>query len=52
MRNIYFFETKAEAKVKLQEMKKKGNKVEIFKESTPYKTAEGKLLYYSVVWTF
>ena len=52
MRNIYFFETKKEAMVKVKEMKAKGNKVAMFKESTPYKADDGRLLYYSVVWTF
>ena len=52
MRNIYFFETREEAKAKAKEMKKKGNRVVMSKESTPYKADDGRLLYYSVMWIF
>ena len=52
MRNIYFFETREEAKAKVKEMKKKGNRVVMSKESTPYKADDGRLFYYSVMWIF
>lgn len=52
MRNIYFFETREEARAFLKQMKEKGNRVSLSKESRPYKTDEGKLLYYSITWTF
>ena len=52
MRNIYFFETREEAKEKVKEMKKKGNRVVMSKESVPFETDDGKLLYYSVTWIF
>lgn len=52
MRNIYFYETREEAKAKVKEMKKKGNRVVMSKESTPYKADDGRLLYYSVMWIF
>ena len=52
MRNIYFYETREEAKAKAKEMKKKGNRVIITKESKPYKADDGRLFYYSVTWIF
>ena len=52
MRNIYFFETREEAKEKVKEMKKKGSRVIMSKESTPYKADDGRLFYYSVMWIF
>ena len=52
MRNIYFFETREEAKAKAKELKKKGNSVVMSKESTPYKADDGRLFYYSVMWIF
>ena len=52
MRNIYFFETREEAKAKVKEMKKRGNSVVMSKESTPYKADDGRLFYYSVMWVF
>ena len=52
MRNIYFYETREEAKAKAKELKKKGNRVVMSKESTPYKADDGRLLYYSVMWIF
>ena len=52
MRNIYFFETREEAKVKAKELKKKGNRVIMDKEATPYKADDGRLFYYSVMWIF
>ena len=52
MRNIYFYETREEAKAKAKEMKKKGNRVVMSKESKPYKSDDGRLLYYSVMWIF
>ena len=52
MRNIYFFETREEAKAKAKELKKKGNRVIMNKESTPYKADDGRLLCYSVMWIF
>ena len=51
MRNIYFYETREEAKEKAKE-KKKGNSVVMSKESTPYKDDDGRLLCYSVMWIF
>ena len=48
MRNIYFFETREKAKAK--ELKKKGSRVIMSKESTPYKSDDGRLFYYSVMW--
>ena len=52
MRNIYFYETREEAKAKAKELKKKGNRVVMSKESTPYKADDGRLFYYSVMWIF
>ena len=52
MRNIYFYETREEAKAKVKEMKNKGNRVVMSKESTPYKDDNGRLFYYSVTWIF
>ena len=52
MRNIYFFETREEAKSKAKEMKERGNSVVMSKESTPYKADDGRLFYYSVMWVF
>ena len=52
MRNILFYETREEAKAKFKEMKKKGKNVVMSKETTPYKTDDGRLLYYSVMWIF
>ena len=52
MRNIYFFETREEAKVKAKELQKKGSRVIMNKGSTPYKSDDGRLFYYSVMWVF
>ena len=52
MRNIYFFETREEAKAFLKQMKKKGKTVSLSKESRPFETDNGKLLYYSIIWIF
>lgn len=52
MRNIYFFETREEAKAKAKELKKKGSRVIITKEPKPYKSDDGRLFYYSVMWIF
>lgn len=52
MRNIYFYETREEAKAKAKELKKKGNSVVMSKESSPYKDDNGRLFYYSVMWIF
>ena len=52
MRNIYFYETREEAKAKAKELKKKGSRVVMSKESTPYKADDGRLFYYSVMWIF
>ena len=52
MRNIYFYETREEAKAKAKELKKKGNRVVMSKESSPYKDDNGRLFYYSVMWIF
>ena len=52
MRNIYFYETREEAKAKAKELKKKGNRVVITKEPKPYKADDGRLLCYSVMWIF
>ena len=52
MRNIYFYETREEAKAKAKKMKKKGNSVVMSKEATPYKANDGRLFYYSVMWIF
>ena len=52
MRNIYFYETREEAKAKAKEMKERGNSVVMSKESTPYKSDDGRLFYYSVMWIF
>ena len=52
MRTIYFFETREEAKAKAKELKKKGSRVIITKEAKPYKAADGRLFYYSVMWVF
>ena len=56
MRNIYFFETREEAKAKAKELKKKKKKkcrsVIITKEPKPYKADDGRLFYYSVMWIF
>ena len=46
MRNIYFFETREEAKAKAKELKKKGSRVIMSKESTPYKSDDGRLFIY------
>ena len=53
MRNIYFYETKEEAKAKAKELKKKKcRSVIITKEPKPYKADDGRLFYYSVMWIF
>ena len=53
MRNIYFYETREEAKAKAKELKKKkGRSVVITKEPRPYKADDGRLFYYSVMWIF
>ena len=53
MRNIYFFETREEAKAKAKEVKKKKcRSVIITKEPKPYKADDGRLLCYSVMWIF
>ena len=52
MRNIYFYETREEAKAKAKELKKSGSRVIITKEATPYKADDGRLFYYSVMWIF
>ena len=52
MRNIYFYETREEAKAKAKELKKKGSRVIITKEPKPYKSDDGRLFYYSVMWIF
>ena len=52
MRNIYFYETREEAKAKAKELKKKGSRVMMNKESTPYKSDNGKFFYYSVMRIF
>ena len=52
MRNIYFYETREEAKAFLKQMKGKGKIVTLSKESVPFETDDGKLLYYSVTWIF
>ena len=52
MRNIDFFEIREEAKAKAKELKKKGSRVIMSKESTPYKSDDGRLFYYSVMWVF
>ena len=52
MRNIYFYETREEAKAKAKELKKKGSRVIMSKESTPYKADDGRLFYYSVMLIF
>ena len=52
MRNIYFYETREEAKAKAKELKKKGRIVVITKESRPFEADDGRLLYYSVMWIF
>ena len=52
MRNIYFYETREEAKAKAKKMKERGNRVVMSKESTPYKDDDGRLFYYSVMWIF
>lgn len=53
MRNIYFYETREEAKAKAKELKKKkGRSVIITKEPKPYKSDDGRLFYYSVMWIF
>ena len=53
MRNIYFYETREEAKEKAKELKKKKcRSVIITKEPKPYKSNDGRLLYYSVMWIF
>lgn len=52
MTNIYFFETREEAKAFQKQRKGKGNKVYITKQSRPYEGDDGKLLYYSVTWTY
>ena len=52
MRNIYFYETREEAKAKAKELEKKGNRVIMDKGATPYKANGGRLFYYSVMWIF
>ena len=52
MRNILFYETREEAKAKAKELKKKGISVVITKESRPFETDDGRLLYYSVMWIY
>ena len=52
MRNIYFYETREEAKEKAKELKKKGSRVVMSKESTAYKDDNGRLVYYAVTWIF
>ena len=52
MRNIYFYETREEAKDKAKELKNKGSRVVMSKEATPYKADDGRLFYYSVMWIF
>ena len=53
MRNIYFYETREEAKAKAKELKKKnGGSVIITKEPRPYKADDGRLFYYSVMLIF
>ena len=52
MRNIYFYGTREEAKAKAKELKKKGSRVIMNKESTPYKADDGRLLCYSVMRVF
>ena len=52
MRNIYFYETREEAKAKAKELKKEGRSVIITKEAKPYKADDGRLFYYSFVWVF
>ena len=52
MRNIYFYETREEAKAKAKELKKKGSRATITKEHRPYKDDDGRLFYYSVMWIF
>ena len=54
MRNIYFYETREEAKAKAKELKKKKKcrSVIITKETKPYKADDGRLFYYSVMWIF
>ena len=52
MRNIYFYETREEAKAKAKELKKKGSMAIITKEPKPYKADDGRLFYYSVMWIF
>ena len=52
MRNIYFFETREEAKSKAKELKKKGSSVIMTKEAKPYKADDGRLFYYSVMCVF
>ena len=52
MRNIYFFETREEAKATVKELKKKGSRVIMTKEAQPYKADDGRLFYYSVMWVF
>ena len=52
MRNIYFFVTREEAKAKAKQLKKKGSRVIITREPKPYKSDDGRLFYYSVMWVF
>ena len=52
MRNIYFYKTIEKAKAKAKELKKKGSRVVMSKESTPYKADDGRLFYYSAMWIF
>ena len=52
MRNIYFYETREEAKVKAKQLKKNGSRVVMSKESTPYKADDERIFYYSVMWIF
>ena len=52
MRNIYFYETREEAKAKAKELKKKCRSVIITKEPKPYKDDDGRIFDYSVMWIF
>ena len=52
MRNIYFYETREEAKAKAKELKKKCRSVIITKEPKPYKANDARLFYYYVMWIF
>ena len=52
MRNIYFYETREEAKAKAKELKKKKKKKKSTREAKPYKSNDGTLFYFSVMWFF